>query len=105
MFRTGNVFKLNDRLWIVSKVDQDHVSAIDFSHSNCSGAFPMHSKPYARTFECCDDDECSQCSGMGSYEEEAMRSGMDKAELLAECVEDYIIQCLLNPFDFKLRRG
>jgi hypothetical protein len=98
LIRKGNVFKLGDSMWIASDVTSTHISAISFSHENCSAIFRLKSTVFEAACHCNEhfSDECKICGGSGSYMKKI--KGIDEAEFLANCVKDYIENRLLNSF-------
>jgi hypothetical protein len=104
-FRTGNVFKLNDSIGIVYRVDSELTHWVSFSHQQSSGSTPNVTKPCEEQCWSCDtnisdnsDYDCEFCKGTGYYKSE--RIGMDRATYLADCVKSYILNRLTKNFEF-----
>lgn len=104
-FSTGNVFKLERSIYIVTMVDSELTHWVDFSYSNSSGSFPNITKlKNMQCFKCNTNDsnepdyDCDICKGSGYYVSEY--TGMDRAVFLASNVKEYILSRLTKNFDF-----
>jgi len=110
-FRTGNVFKLNNYLHIVTgerTINGRKITDwVSFDFENVSGSTPNETEIKKEMCWECDtndseyaDYECENCKGTGYYDDE--RLGMDKAIYLAPNVKKYIIDKMLGNFDFNV---
>ena len=104
-FKTGNVFKLDNTIGIVYRVDSDLTHWVSFTHEQSSGCTPNVTKPCEEQCWSCDtnisdtcDTECEYCKGTGYYKSE--RIGMDRATFLASNVKEYIMARLTQNFEF-----
>jgi len=96
-FLIGNVIKTTNGIEVVTKIrDENYIETIPVDCTNMRIGHYREDKTYKRRCDCGDDPDCNECHGSGTRE--FTNIGFEKAEFIADTIEDWIRDSLLKVF-------